>query len=283
MTRLSRRNFAALTTGALLGQPGGVLTARQVVERIQRNMGVEWNPKTYRDVFKAGNPDTPVKGIASTFMCTLDVLQRASARGLNFVITHEPTFWSDADKTESLAADPLFRFKTDFIEKHRMIVWRSHDHWHLRKPDGIFAGWNKALGWEAYVSADDPRIYNLPPTTVGALAHFMARRLNTRSIRVVGDPKLQVAKVGRGSHNLDANMALLPRVDAISVFEARERETIEYVRDTVASGQAKAMLLLSHEAGEEAGMDEFARWLRPIVKEVPVEFVPANDAFWIAG
>jgi putative NIF3 family GTP cyclohydrolase 1 type 2 len=282
MSRISRREFAALTAGGLLAQPGP-LTARQVVARIQRMMGVEWNPKTYRDTFKAGNPDTPVKGIASTFMCTLDVLQRAAARGRNFVITHEPTFWSDADKTDTLTGDPLFRFKTDFVEKNRMIVWRSHDHWHLRKPDGIFAGWNKALGWERYVSVDDPRIYNLPPTTLDAVARHMARRLETRSIRVVGDPKLQVAKVGRGSHALDANMAMLPRVDLILVSEARERETIEYVRDTVAAGFPKGMILISHEAGEEAGMDEFAAWLRTIVTEVPVEFIPTKDAFRIVS
>jgi putative NIF3 family GTP cyclohydrolase 1 type 2 len=280
MSRISRREFAALTAGGLLAQSGQP-TARQLVDRIQQNMGVPWNPKSYRDTFKAGNPDTAVKGIASTFMSTLDMLQRASARGLNFVITHEPTFWSDRDTTDTLTTDPLFKFKTDFVEKNKMIVWRSHDHWHQRRPDGIFSGWNKALGWESYLSADDPRIYNLPPTTLDAVARHMARRLKTRSIRVVGDPKLKVAKVGRGSHALDANMAMLPTVDLILVSEARERETIEYVRDTVQAGQAKGMILISHEAGEEAGMDEFALWQRTIVKEVPVEFVPTNDAFWM--
>ena len=31
----------------------------------------------------------------------------------------------------------------------------------------------------------------------------------------------------------------------------------------------------------KAGMDEFAAWLRPVVPEVPVKFIPAGDAFWI--
>ena len=34
------------------------------------------------------------------------------------------------------------------------------------------------------------------------------------------------------------------------------------------------------EAGEEARMDEFARWIKPIVPEVPVQFVPTRDDFW---
>ena len=71
-----------------------------------------------------------------------------------------------------------------------------------------------------------------------------------------------------------------PSTDLIVVFEARERDTIEYVRDTVASGRKKAIDLTAHETAEEAGMDEFARWLRTIVSELPVEFIPAGDQFW---
>ena len=65
------------------------------------------------------------------------------------------------------------------------------------------------------------------------------------------------------------------------MFEARERDTAEYVRDLVLSGQKKGMLLCAHETGEEAGMDEFARWLRTIIDEIPVEFIPAGDQFRI--
>ncbi|HLN00503.1 MAG TPA: hypothetical protein VK335_14550 [Bryobacteraceae bacterium] len=37
------------------------LTARQVIERIQKNVGVPWRAETV-DTFKAGDPDTPVTG-----------------------------------------------------------------------------------------------------------------------------------------------------------------------------------------------------------------------------
>jgi len=67
------------------------ITAREVVAEIQKHVGVEWQKENF-DTFKAGNPDTAVTGIAVTMMATMDVLQRASAKGLNFVITHEPTF-----------------------------------------------------------------------------------------------------------------------------------------------------------------------------------------------
>ena len=71
----------------------------------------------------------------------MDVLQRASAKGLNFVITHEPTFYAHLDRPEGMPeSDPVWAEKRAFIEKHGMVVWRFHDHWHMRKPDGIEAG-----------------------------------------------------------------------------------------------------------------------------------------------
>jgi hypothetical protein len=94
--RMSRRKF---TRGATLMAVAGSIrplalaqtmvapTAAQVVNTIKKHLNMTWNDKTYRDTFKAGDPNTPVKGIASCFMSTLDVLQRSHALGLNFVIT----------------------------------------------------------------------------------------------------------------------------------------------------------------------------------------------------
>ena len=59
--------------------------------------------------------------------------------------------------------------------------------------------------------------------------------------------------------------------------------SFEYVRDTIASGQAKGIVLISHEAGEEAGMNECARWLRTFVTEVPVQVVATRDLLWTPG
>jgi putative NIF3 family GTP cyclohydrolase 1 type 2 len=284
-SNLSRREFSLLTGAGLLsikpaGAQSGPLTARQVVERIKQNLGIPWNDKTYRDTFKAGDPGTPVKGIASTFMSTLDVIQRAKAAGKNFVITHEPTFWSDGDVTDKLLDDPMYKFKMNYIVKSNIVVWRFHDHWHARKPDGIFEGWNKALGWDNYLAKGDARRWEIPSSTLESVARHVAKSLKTSSMRIIGDPKLPVSKVGRGSHTLAGNMAVLPSVDLLVVSEAREWDSIEYVRDTILSGQKKGMLLISHEAGEEAGMDNCARWLRTFITEVPVEFIETHDNFW---
>jgi hypothetical protein len=51
-----------------------VLTARQVVERIQKNVGISWREQTV-DNFKDGsNPDKPITGIATTMVATFELL-----------------------------------------------------------------------------------------------------------------------------------------------------------------------------------------------------------------
>jgi putative NIF3 family GTP cyclohydrolase 1 type 2 len=283
---LSRRQFGALAGSGFVASAAGflrgaTLTASDVVERIKQHVGIPWNDKSYRDTYKIGRPDMPVTGIATTFMSNLDVLQRAHAAGLNMVVTHEPTFWSDADIVDTLQNDPMYKFKLDWANKNNMVVWRFHDHWHARKPDGIFEGWNRALGWEKYLVNEDPRRWNIPPTTLGAVAKHFITSLKTGSLRIIGNLNLPVTHVGRGGHGLANNMDVLPQVDLLIVSEAREWDSAEYIRDTVLSGQKKGALIISHEAGEEAGMDNCAAWLRGFVSEVPIRFVETKDQFWM--
>ena len=49
-----------------------------------------------------------VKGVVSTFMATVDVIRHAIDLGANFIITHEPTWFSGADDTEWLSDDPVY-------------------------------------------------------------------------------------------------------------------------------------------------------------------------------
>src|SRR5215470_290507 len=160
------------------------ITAREVVAQIQEQIGIPWRTETV-DTFKAGNPDTPVQGIAVTMMATMDVLERASAKGLNFVITHEPTFYAHLDTPEGVSeSDPVWTEKRAFIEKHGMVVWRFHDHWHMRKPDGIEAGNIRALGWEKYQRPDNQYMFVIPETSLKELAREVARKLGSPVLRV---------------------------------------------------------------------------------------------------
>lgn len=259
-------------------------TAREIVGDIQKNVGVEWRKETV-DTFKAGNPDTPVTGIAVTMMATMDVLQRASAQGLNFVITHEPTFYAHVDVPEGMAeSDPVWAEKRAFIEKHNMVVWRFHDHWHLRTPDGIEAGVVHALGWERFQNPADQFLLTIPETTLKELADEVARKLDSSVVRVVGDPAMKVTKIGMspGAAGFETQTHRLERddVQVLLVGEPREWETVEYVADAVSQGRNKGLVVIGHVPSEQAGMEYCTQWLKGFVKSVPIEFVAAKQPYW---
>jgi putative NIF3 family GTP cyclohydrolase 1 type 2 len=278
--------FMAIVLGTVAGSTAQErrITAREVVAEIQRQVGVEWEKETV-DTFKAGNPDTPVTGIAVTMMATMDVLQRASAKGLNFVITHEPTFYSHLDAPEGLPeSDPVWAEKRAFIEKHGMVVWRFHDHWHMRKPDGIEAGMIRSLGWEKFQNPENQYLFVLPETTAKKLAEELANKLDSPVVRVVGDPEMKVTKVGfsPGAAGFQRETQALERddVQVLLVGETREWETVEYAADAVTQGRSKALIVIGHVPSEQGGMEECARWLKGFVKKVPVEFVGTKEPFW---
>src|SRR5580700_2021736 len=215
----------------------GKPTAREIVAEIQKQVGVPWREKTV-DTFKSGNPDAPVTGIAVTMMATMDVLQRGSAKGLNFVITHEPTFYAHLDVPEGMPeSDPVWAEKRAFIEKHGMVVWRFHDHWHMRKPDGIEAGMVHSLGWEKFQRSENQYLFVMPETTVKKLAEEVANKLDSPVVRVVGDPEMKVTKVGfsPGAAGFQRETHALERddVQVLLVGETREWETVEYAADAV--------------------------------------------------
>ena len=263
----------------------GKPTAREVVGAIQEHVGVAWRKETV-DTFKAGDPETRVTGIAVTMMATMDVLERASAQGLNFVITHEPTFYAHLDTPEGMPeSDAVWAEKRAFIEKHGMVVWRFHDHWHMRKPDGIEEGMVRALGWEKYQSAANEYLFVVPETTVKGLAEEVAKKLDSPVVRVVGNAEMKVTKVGLspGAAGFEAETHALESdaVEVLLVGETREWETVEYAADAVTEGRKKALIVIGHIPSEQAGMEECARWLKTFEKRVKVEFVATKQPFWV--
>jgi putative NIF3 family GTP cyclohydrolase 1 type 2 len=278
---------AALATApqARAQAQAGALTAQQVIERIQTNLKGTWGQGV--DTFKDGDPNTPVTGVAVTMMATMEVLQKAAAAGANLVITHEPTFYAHDDKLTTLEAlhDPAVEVKRAFIRAHHLVVFRMHDHWHApaRIPDPVVTGIFRALDWLRYQAKPELPVVVLPTTTVGALAKVMAKTLDASAVRIVGDANQRVTKVGflPGASGFDMHRNFLQRddVDVLVIGEAREWETIPYVADLNTQGKHKALIVLGHVPSEDAGMDEFARWLGPVVPELKVSMIHASDPF----
>ena len=278
---------SALAQNATSSSPAQKPTANEVIEQIKAQVGVPWQEKTV-DTFKAGDPQTPVTGIAVTMMATLDVLQRAAANGQNLIITHEPTFFDHLDNPAELPQgeqDPVLAQKRAFIAEHHLVVWRFHDHWHRRSPDGIEAGNVRALGWEKFQNPANQYLFTIPETTVEKLAEELRVKLHAAVPRVAGDRQMKATRVafspGSAGFHRETGALEMPEVQVLIAGETHEWETVEYVTDAYTEGRAKALILLGHVPSEQAGMEECARWLRAFMTGVPVEFVPTAD-LWAA-
>ena len=284
---ISRREFVAAGAAVLLPavaprQPRIELTAQQAVDRIRARVGVPWRDTTV-DTFKAGDPATVVTGIATVVMPTLPALRQAAAARRNLIVTFEPTFYSGNEDPGPRARDPIYLAKKAFIDEHRLVVWRFSDHWGARVPNEFASALAETLGWAALRTADNPLIYAIPSTTLGALTAHVRARLGVKgSLRVVGTPAMPIRRVlvSPGTTDMPGTVRNLPHADVILSGEPREWEAVEYVLDTASTSQPKGMIAVGRLVSEEPGMRACAAWLRTLITEVPVEAIAAVDPYW---
>ena len=286
--------FAAIVShialSALLASPlmagAQAPTAGETWVKIQHRYLPSPPPDTV-DTLKGGDPSTPVTGIATTFLDTMDMLREAVKRGDNLIITHEPTFYNHRDETAAFKDDPVYKAKLAYIEAHHLVVYRLHDAIHADPSgDHILQGVYEAFGWEklSRESGEAGQYFvTIPPTTLGELAKSLEVRLHDQTMRVEGNPNLKITHVALipGAAGLREQVeALNQPVEVLIAGEASEWETVEYVRDAVAQGRAKGMILLGHEVSEEPGMERCAKELRELFPGMKVDHIVAGQALW---
>jgi putative NIF3 family GTP cyclohydrolase 1 type 2 len=301
---ISRRRFALMagTTGAV---PLGIvsldlagiepLTAAAVVRRIQTALGGDW-PSAGPDGFKAGDPSTVVKGIATTAMATMDVLQQAVQANTNLIVTYEPTFYSRADGAVDSPPgrggaaggnDPVIKAKREFIEKNGLVVFRLRDHWQARKENDRVTGLAGALGWRARAVSDKAgkgdAVYEITAATAEATVAVIRSKLKLRAgLRVVGDRNAIIRRVLLIPGSMTATTLWLrySEVDMIVAGEVREWENTHYAADIFTSGEKRALVTIGRVVSEDPGMAVCAEWLKTIVKEVPAKWIGVGDPYW---
>ena len=237
------------------------------------------------DTLKSGDAGDEVRGIAITFTASMNVLREAAKRNLNFIITHEPTYYHHYDDPAAAEVenDPVYHAKRKFIERHRLTIWRYHDALHRHKPDLINEGMLRRLQWENLRDPEDPRLVRLPEQSVRELAQHLKRRLAVPMLRVVGDADMRATRAAMllGAVGGERQLAFIrehPEAEVVICGETVEWMTCEYVRDAVLNGRRLCLLILGHYHSEDAGMAYFAELLRQRYPELPVVHLPSEDA-----
>jgi len=264
-------------------QRTGPVMAGQLIDLILTRLGAPNRPRS-NDRLVAGDPLTPVTGIATVAMATLDALKAAAAAKKNLILTADATWWSEGDGLVGMEGNPTFRAKRDFIRANNLVVYRIADHLADARPNPIADGMARGLGWEEQtVEGGETVRFRLMPTNLLDLSRFLKERLGARTLRVVGDPALPVRDVaaiwGRATQ-MPAIRALRSDIDVLVVGYTFEWEAVLYVQDQIAIGLKKGLILLGQVPSLQGGMKHFAGWLAGQITEVPVEHIALAEGWW---
>jgi len=240
------------------------------------------------DLLMAGDWQSEVTGIATTFMATVEVIKAATLMGANLIITHEPTFFTGWDKTDWLQDDPVYQEKMKLIQASKVNIWRFHDHMHMTAADLIYVGLLKELEWEKYQDSSDKHCFILPRTNVRDLSAFLKQKLQVRLSQIVGNFDGRVERVsvlvgggslGLGREEMPMELMRDHNLDVIICGEILEWTLPAYVRDASQLGMNKSLIILGHNRTEEVGMKHLPEWLEKLFPALTVHFVESGEPF----
>lgn len=266
-------------------------TVQEVIDKILLDMCGGPKFETTCDIISVGSPDNEVTGVACTFMATFDVIQEAVRQGKNFIITHEPTWFTRTDETEWCQEDSVYLAKRKYLEERGVTIWRLHDHMHMgSKTDYIYEGLMEELDWRRYLQPDEacPWIYEIPETTVRGMVDFFKQKMGMDTIQIIGDPDMKVKRVGilvgggslgLGTEHMPMQVMERNKLDLMVVGDITEWTICAYINDAYQMGFNRAMLTLGHERSEEVGMKYLATWLRERFSDFPISFIDAKEPF----
>lgn len=241
-----------------------------------------------------GDPQKECTGIVLTCCSMASVIAKAESLKANLIITHEPTFFDGWDETDWLQDNKVYLAKKALLDRMGIVIYRNHDRLHGDKPDGIFSGVIKQLGWEAYGTAEGFKpgaAYILPETTVRQVARHMASVLEIPGMRIIGNPDMKITKVAFCFHFLGQStdrkgIAFMDSSDCELFIpgEIIDWTVGQYIADSNALGLKKAVLNVGHFNWEEPGMRNMVYWLPDVIgNEVPIHFVQSGDIYrWLA-
>jgi putative NIF3 family GTP cyclohydrolase 1 type 2 len=204
---------------AAAGEEDAVLTATDVAtvfeEIAPRSLGLPDDELGF--VF--GDPGTRVRGVACMWNIHTRSLADATAAGLNLIICHEHRWLHD--QTSGWYEPPASgenrsnRLRRELLERHGMVVYRSHSNWDALPGDDVPDQAVAALriaGLEVEAAQRFFKVHRLPrPTPVRELRARAEAGLGFGACRLFGDGDLVVERFAFLVGGFGENQRLMPQ------------------------------------------------------------------------
>ncbi len=232
------------------------------------------------DVIKVGDGDREITRIAVAMTGTAEVIRQAAEFGANFLIVHEPLFYTHRDK--EMPYELCFEKKA-LIEQSGLTVFRFHDYAHRAIPDLICEGqlaFSELRGHfeKGKYFAVNRFILDEPMTTI-ELAGVLEKKLRIEHLRIAGDRNNKVKAIsccfGTPGHVEEE----LLECDTVLTGEICEWSTGEYVRDLCQLGKPKSVIVMGHINSEKFGMKLLADKIRNLHSEIEIKYLDCGDVY----
>ncbi|MBO5308016.1 MAG: Nif3-like dinuclear metal center hexameric protein [Lentisphaeria bacterium] len=259
------------------------MTVQDLLEELKKLNNSNVNYDKTVDTVKCGDISRTVTKVGVTMFATADIIRQAAERGMELLITHEPTFYGD--KETVLADDPVMTAKQTLLKESNIVLYRYHDHPHAMPEDMIDNGTIYASGlkgtitgkpyWAVTGFALDEAM------SARRIAETMEKNLKTRHIRIAGAMDVPGRKIafacGTPGHIRECLQS--PEWDFVVTGEICEWGDGEYARDLAQLGGGKAILVLGHCISERAGMEYLAELLQEKHPELQVSYLECGDVY----
>jgi len=145
--------------------------------------------------FVYGDPDRPIKGVGCLWNVHTASIRGAARLGLDMLVCHEKVLlseqkspWYEGPEAKDIAPN---RLRTQLLDRHRMVVYRSHSNWDALPRDGVADQAVAALGIKGLRPHARQKFFSvqkLPKAwTVRRLRDRVRKGLGYSDCRVFGD------------------------------------------------------------------------------------------------
>lgn len=282
------------------------MTIQEILDRVS-----EYHPDLGEDYHgcdevKFGDCSQECTGIVSALVPTVDVIRRAVELKANLLYVHEPVSYLTPDWPEWKADYKcrIYDEKLKLLKENKIVLVRDHDHMHAHKPDSIFTGVLKYLGWMEYLTEEQkiPFGYTVCFPKAKKLREInqeLIEKIGMQGLRFIGNPEAELKKIAFTGHiypdafipqhfNEDGSWSDYATeiiremeqdgVECIIPGEVIEWTVLSYIRDGISLGKNLACINPGHFNWEELGARYAKDWLMELTEnKVSVCYVPTGD------
>ena len=166
-----------------------------IEEKYPKNLAYEWDNVG----LLAGSCKKEIKKILVTLDVTPDVVDEAVNLGIDLILSHHPLIFEGVKSFEENSAKTNMYVK---IIRNNMAVYSAHTNMD-RAENGINQRLSEILGLKNISVLEDEtglgRVGEIDETSLSQFAKMIKEKLNTKMVRVSGNPDAKISKVAIGS------------------------------------------------------------------------------------